>query len=137
MKFEQFLAWAKLRENIPDDTQPYLRECYDYAYKQGMVISRFLAPFHLEAYIYCLAMHLIILTPNDANQELNLKYFPDGIDFVGLISSSVSNGTSSVGTHAYKGLNDLTLTQAMLVSTPYGKEVASLQNSLRVGIAVV
>lgn len=137
MKYEEFLKWAKLRENIVDDTQPYLRECYDYAYKQGMVVSRFFAPFQLEAYIYCLAMHLIILTPNEENQDLNLKYFPDGTGFVGLISSSVSNGTSSVGTHAYKGLNELTLTQAMLVSTPYGKEVASMQSSLRVGIAVV
>lgn len=137
MKYEEFLNWAKLRENIADDTQPYLRECYDYAYKQGMVVSRFFAPFQLEAYIYCLAMHLIILTPNEENQDLNLKYFPDGTGFVGLISSSVSNGTSSVGTHAYKGLNELTLTQAMLVSTPYGKEVASMQSSLRVGIAVV
>lgn len=137
MSFDDFLAWAKLREIIPDDTQPYLKECFEYALNQGNVISYYLAPFQLKAYVYCLALHLIILTPNEQNADLHNKYFPDGIGFVGLIGNSVSNGTSSVGTHAYKGLNDLTLNEAMLVSTPYGKEVASIQSSLRVGIVVV
>lgn len=137
MSFDDFLTWAKLREIIPDDSQPYLRECFEYAQNQGGVISYYLAPFQLKTYVYCLAMHLIILSPNDANSDLHSKYFPNGIDFVGLVSNSVSNGTSSVGTHAYKGLNDLSLNDAMLVSTPYGKEVASMQNSLKVGIVVV
>lgn len=137
LSYDDFLAWAKLRETIPDDTQPYLKECYEYAYNQGSIIAKYLAPFQLRAYVYCLALHLIILTPNTENITLHKKYFPNGIGTVGLVANSVSNGTSSVGAFAYKGLTDLKLRDAMLVSTPYGKEVASIDGSLSVGIVVV
>lgn len=137
MSYDEFLAWAKLRENIADDSQAYLKECFDFAHSQGMLIAYYLAPFQLKTFIYCLALHYIILTPNDANIDLHKKYFPTGIGAVGLIANSVSNSTSSVGAFAYKGLNDLSLNQAMLVSTPYGKEVATLNDSLKYSIAMV
>lgn len=141
MGYQDFLAWLQLREELADSTQPYLEECYNYAYNQGSVVSQYLAPFQLKAYVYCLATHLIILTPNAENLALHLKYFPDDTSGVngalGAIPSSVSNSTSSVGIVAYEGLQNLSLKDAMLSSTPYGMEVASLSNSLSVGIVVV
>ena len=141
ISFQDFLGWLQLRENINNLDAPYLEECYNYAYNQGMVISQYLAPFQLQAYIYCLATHLIILTPNQDNLALHLKYFPDdtsGVNgAIGAIPSSVSNATSSVGIVAYAGLQNLDLRDAMLTSTPYGMEVASMSEGLSVGIVVV
>lgn len=141
MSFEDFLAWAKIRENIPNDTEPYLKECFDYALAQTQIISYLLAPFQQRAYAYCLALHLIILTPNQANNELHLKYFPKDTNGANAnllsVIESVSNATSSVSNIAYKGLQDLNLKNAMLTSTPYGCEVASMNEALEIGIVVV
>lgn len=141
MNYQDFLAWLQLRETLADNTQPYLEECYNYAYNQGMVISQYLAPFQLKAYVYCLATHLIILTPNTENLALHLKYFPDDTNgangAIGAIPSSVSNATSSVGIVTYAGLQNLDLKDAMLTSTPYGMEVASMSGGLSVGVVVV
>lgn len=141
MNYQDFLAWLQLRETLADSTQPYLEECYNYAYNQSMVISQYLAPFQLKAYVYCLATHLIILTPNTENLALHLKYFPDDTSgangAIGAIPSSVSNATSSVGIVSYAGLQNLDLKDAMLTSTPYGMEVASMSEGLSVGVVVV
>lgn len=141
MDFQDFLNWLKLRESIADDTQPYLKECFDYAYNQGMVVSNYLAPFQLKAYVYCLATHLIILTPNKENLALHQKYFPTDKNLTNsnLLSviGSVSNSVSSVSNIAYSGLQNLSLKDAMLTSTPYGMEVASMNEAFNVSIVMV
>lgn len=141
MNYQDFLAWLQLRETLADSNQPYLEECYNYAYNQGMIYKDYLAPFQLKAYVYCLATHLIILTPNTENLALHLKYFPNDKNGTNsnLLSviGSVSNSVSSVSNIAYAGLQNLNLKDAMLTSTPYGCEVASMQEAFSVGIVVV
>lgn len=141
MNFEDFKEWLKLRETLADDAQPYIKECYDFAFNQGQIISNYLAPFQLKAYVYCLATHLIILTPNKTNIALHLKYFPNdknGInETLALIVGSVSNSTSSVSNVTYNGLQNLSLQDAMLSSTAYGLQVVAINEAFQVGVVVV
>lgn len=141
MSFDDFLAWAKLREQFADDQAPYLKECFEYANKQGGVVSYYFAPFQLQAYIYCLALHYIIITSAQFDPDLYKKYFDTDAGGAGgnslSIIGSVSNATSSVSNMAYKGLQDLDLKNASLLSTPYGAEVAFMNNTLNLGIVLV
>lgn len=143
MSFEDFLNWARQVEpTMEAGEQWYFKQAYDYAVNYAMLASAYLPDFQLKAYIYSLALHLIILTPLDTN-TLFLKYFPSDdttslrLKNYGAFVSSVSDNTSSVSNFAYAGLANMSVGDAMLMLTPYGAFCKSINESLKNVIVVV
>lgn len=137
MTFEGFLVYAEEVEPLFKDIKelPFVKRAYDYAYKYSQSARFYFQEFQLEAYCYSLALHLIILTPFKDN-PLFSKYFPKGAEEerlknYGTIIGSVSDSTSSVSNMAYDGLNNLSVGDAMLMMTPYGAFVKSLNDSFK------
>lgn len=143
MNFQDFLAWAKLREpTMQEGEQWYMKQAYDFAVKYANLANPFLNNVKKE-YIYSLTLHLIILTPI-AENPLFLKYFPNKNGEADLrlknfatYASSVSDSTSSVSSLAFAGLANMNVGDAMLLMTPYGAMVKTFNDSLRFSMVVV
>lgn len=146
MNFQEFLVWSKLREPLMQEGEKwYIQQAYDFAVKYQSFASPYLDSVKRE-YVYNLTLHLIILTPllenslykkyflqnpnaNATEAQMRLKNFAS-------YASSVSDSTSSVSSLAFQGLNEMSVGDAMLILTPYGAFVKSLNDSLKHSIIV-
>lgn len=135
MTFESFKLWAEAREADFDSASPLAEQNFNFALKQGETISYYLPQFMLEAYVFCLALHYCILSDNGA---LHSKYLPNDSANNNLlaVTASASNATSSLSNMSFKGLQDLSIAEATLTSTPYGIQALSIQNSLQHAVIV-
>lgn len=135
LTYEQFLQHAREIEvgglPLPDDTFFY-REAYEVAkHDASKVVKYYSDPFFADRYILYYGLHLLCLTMGDRN-PLHQKYFGDkGLDTLGYVIGSTSDNTSSVSAMQYKSLNDMDFREAMLTSTPYGKQILLMLEPLK------
>lgn len=130
-----FIEWACKREMIifPYDFYYYL-ESYQFAEQDSKHLIKYLDSILLQEYKFNLALHLIIITPNEDN-ELFKKY---NINLGTLgFSNSISDSTSSIGLTMPNFLNDLSPSDSMLSQTPYGLRVLEIKSHFNNLIAVV
>lgn len=134
ISYAQFLAHAREIEvgglPLPDDTFFY-REAYEVAkHDASKVVKYYSDPFFADRYILYYGLHLLCLTMGERN-PLHQKYFAKGLGGLGYVVTSTSDATSSASALGYKSLNEMDFREAMLTSTPYGKQVLAMLEPLK------
>lgn len=132
MSYEDFLIWARKRENLamPDDFYAY-EDAYQKAEILLKEIKDYLEPYYMIIY-YNLALHYIIVAPFMDDNTLNPLYEKYKIMDKNFITESVSDNGSSAKMHINSAMDNGDWTMLDLIRTPYGKYVYSILEQLRI-----
>lgn len=138
--FDEFSDYAILLEPDYNSDSDISVLCFN----QAVAFSSGVIPYFTNSmynfYVFNLTLHYIATFP-DLNNKIFLKYNPDSANDLilknqGIIISSASDVDTSVSNMAYKGVQDLTFSNAMLASTIYGQRVIALNSNLKNAVVV-
>lgn len=135
MCYEEFLIWARKRENLPEQNDFYVY--YEAYHNKAFILLDELQPLlgNNFAYIYYhAALHYCIVT-NYTKEEgggfiTNPLYSKYKVSDKGFITSSVSADSSSASIHTTKSLNEGDFQMTDLLRSPYGEYVYSILEQL-------